>query len=102
MATHWPKQRRLIGKSHARLDGPAKSTGKAKYSYDINRPGMLHAVMLRCPHAHAKIKKLDTTAAEKIPGFKALHIVNDAGAELFYAGDEILAIAADTEQHALD
>ena len=71
MADSWPKKRRLIGTKIKRLDGPDKATGRAKYSYDINRPGMLHGMILRCPHAHAKIKSIDTTAAEKMPGFKA-------------------------------
>ncbi|MFO0877192.1 MAG: xanthine dehydrogenase family protein molybdopterin-binding subunit [Gemmataceae bacterium] len=100
MATNWPGKRRLIGKKIARLDGPEKSTGKAKYSYDINRPGMLHAVIIRCPHAHATIKGIDTSRAEKAAGFKAVHIINPVGTELFYAGDEVLALAADTEEHA--
>src|SRR5262245_19719139 len=102
MATAWPEKRRLIGKKHPRQDGPAKSTGKAKYSYDINRPGMLHAVILRSPHAHATIKSIDTTAAEKMPGVKAVHLIANTGGELFYVGDEILGLAADTEEHALD
>ncbi|MFN4258414.1 MAG: xanthine dehydrogenase family protein molybdopterin-binding subunit [Gemmataceae bacterium] len=98
----WPKQRRLIGKDVQRVDGPEKSTGTAKYSFDINRPGMLHAQILRCPYAHAKIKKIDTSAAEKIPGFAALHMIASEGAELDYAGAEVLAIAADTEEHVQD
>ncbi len=102
MATSWPKKRRLIGSKIQRLDGPAKATGKAKYSYDINRNGMLHAVMLRSPHAHAKIKSLDTSDAEKMPGVKAVHPIKKAGDELFWAGEEIFALAADTEEHALD
>src|SRR5262245_27684304 len=102
MATKWPGKRRVIGQKISRLDGPEKATGTAKYSYDINRPGMLHAVILRCPHAHAKVKSIDTSAAEKTPGFKALHRIARAGAELSYAGAEVLAIAADTEEHAYD
>lgn len=98
----WPDNRRVIGKKITRLDGPAKSTGTAKYSYDINRPGLLQAVMLRCPHAHAKIKSIDTSEAEKSPGFKALYVVNRVGTELYFAGQEVLAIAADTEEHAHD
>src|SRR6478752_6360323 len=102
MATSWPKKRRLIGSKLQRLDGPAKATGKARYSFDINRPGMLHALMLRSPYAHAKIKSLDTADAEKMPGVKAVHVLKKEGAELFYAGDEVLALAADTEEHAID
>jgi xanthine dehydrogenase YagR molybdenum-binding subunit len=102
MATSWPKKRRLIGTKIQRLDGPAKATGKAKYSFDINRPGLLHALMLRSPHAHAKIKSLDTAAAEKMPGVKAVYLVAKVGNEVYYAGEEILALAADTEEHAHD
>jgi xanthine dehydrogenase YagR molybdenum-binding subunit len=102
MGTAWPEKRRLIGTKIRRLDGPAKATGKAKYSYDINRPGLLQAVMLRCPHAHAKVKDIDTAKAEKMPGVKAIHIVAKPDTELYYVGDEVLAVAADTEEHALD
>ena len=72
MAINWPQKRRLIGTKISRIDGAEKSTGRAKYSYDINLEGLLHAIMIRSPHAHAKIKTLDTSAAEKVPGFKAL------------------------------
>jgi xanthine dehydrogenase YagR molybdenum-binding subunit len=103
MANTWPKKpNRLIGSRVQRLDGPDKATGTAKYSYDHNRPGMLHALIVRCPHAHAKITKLDTSEAEKTPDFKALHVIKKEGDELFYAGDEIVAVAADTEEHLHD
>ncbi len=102
MANTWPKKRRVIGKKHPRLDGPDKSTGHAKYSFDINRPGLLHARILRCPYAHAKLVSIDFTAAEKMPGVKATHPIAADGKELFYAGDEVAALAADTEEHAAD
>src|SRR5216683_8194117 len=102
MAISWPKERRVIGTKVTRLDGPDKATGRAKYSYDINRPGMLHAGILRSPHAHAKVKTLDTSTAEKMPGVKAVHVVAGPGKELFYAGDEIVGLAADTEEHVKD
>src|SRR5262245_44956845 len=102
MAVQWPKKRRLMGTKISRLDGPEKSTGKAKYSFDVNPKGLLQAVMLRCPYAHAKIKSIDTSYAEKVMGFKALHLIRKAGDELYFAGEEVLAIAADTEEHAHD
>jgi xanthine dehydrogenase YagR molybdenum-binding subunit len=102
MANTWPKQRRLIGKRHTRLDGPDKATGLAKYSFDINRPGMLHARILRSPYAHATLVSVDTSAAEQMPGVKAVHRIAADGKELLYAGDEIVALAADTEEHCLD
>jgi xanthine dehydrogenase YagR molybdenum-binding subunit len=103
MATYqWPKERRILGTRVPRIDAPDKATGMAKYSFDINRPGMLHAMILRSPYAHAKITKLDTSVAEKMPGVKAVHVIAQPGKELFYAGDEVLGIAADTEEHCAD
>jgi xanthine dehydrogenase YagR molybdenum-binding subunit len=102
MATSWPKEPRLLGTKFSRLDGPEKATGHAKYSYDVNRRGMLHARILRCPYAHAKLTALDTSAAEKLPGVKAVHVITQPGKELYYAGDEILGVAADTEEHVRD
>lgn len=98
----WPKKPRIIGTKVPRVDGPDKSTGKARYSNDMNLKGMLHAVMLRCPLPRARIDVLDVKGAEQTPGFKAVHIINDKDKELYYAGEEILAIAADTEEHARD
>src|SRR5262249_40151877 len=99
-----PEKRRVIGTKVSRLDGPEKSTGRAKYSYDINRPGMLHARMLRCPYAHARLKSLDTAAAEKMPGVAAIYVIPNVvpGRVFTFVGEEMLAIAADTEEHASD
>jgi xanthine dehydrogenase YagR molybdenum-binding subunit len=102
MAYSWPKERRLIGKKTPRIDGPDKSTGHAKYSFDINRPGLLHGKILRSPYAHCKVMSLDTSAAEAMPGVKAVHVIAKPGAELYYVGDEVVALAADTEEHLAD
>lgn len=102
MPNTWPKERRVIGTKVPRIDGPDKATGLAKYSYDVNRPGMLHGKILRCPHAHARLKSLDMSAAEKMPGVKAVHVLAKEGQEFSYVGEEIAAVAADTEEHALD
>src|SRR5436309_13002019 len=98
----WPTPRRVIGTKVQRLDGPDKATGRAKYSFDKNIQGMLHARILRSPHAHARIKNIDTAPAEKIAGFRAFHIIAKPGAEMFWAGQEIAAVCADTEEHAED
>jgi CO/xanthine dehydrogenase Mo-binding subunit len=50
------------------LDGPAKVTGTARYTFDLAFPGMLHAKILRSPHAHARIRRIDTARAEALPG----------------------------------
>ncbi|HKP84571.1 MAG TPA: xanthine dehydrogenase family protein molybdopterin-binding subunit [Blastocatellia bacterium] len=97
-----PDKRTLIGKRISRVDGPQKVSGRAKYSYDINRPGLLFGKIVRSPHAHAKIVSIDTSAAEKMPGVKAIQIIQDAGAEIRWAGDEIVAVAAVDEPTAED
>jgi len=58
----WPaaEKRSLIGKRISRADGPAKSTGAAKYSYDVNRPGLLYAKVLTSPHPAAALLHLDS------------------------------------------
>ena len=85
----WPEaeKRTLIGKRISRVDGPDKVSGKAKYTYDIKRPGMLYGKMLRSPHAHAKIVSIDTSAAEKLPGVKAVKVIQGPGTEIQWAGD---------------
>ena len=99
----WPEagQRKLIGKRLNRVDGPAKSSGQAKYSYDVKRPGMLYGKIVGCPYAHAKIKSIDTAEAERLPGVK-VHIIQNVGQEIFWAGDEILIVGAPTEEVAKD
>jgi xanthine dehydrogenase YagR molybdenum-binding subunit len=98
----WPKKPRLIGQRISRLDGPAKVTGAAKYTHDLRFPGMLYARFVRCPHAHARITRLDTSAAQAMPGVKAIHLVQGEGTEIQWALDEIVAIAAISEQIAED
>ncbi len=101
---HWPEasKRSLIGKRISRLDGPTKASGRVKYSYDVNRPGMLHGKMLLAPYAHAKIVSIDTSAAEKMPGVKAVHVMLEPGREVLWAGQEVVAVAAETEEQARD
>ena len=70
-----PEKRSLIGKRISRVDGPEKVSGRAKYTYDVHRPGMLFGKVVRCPYPHAKVVSIDTSAAEKIPGVKAVHII---------------------------
>ncbi len=62
----------VVGKRPIRPDGADKVTGKAMYGADINLPGMLHGQVLRSPHAHARIKSLNTSRAAAYPGVKAV------------------------------
>jgi len=100
----WPPMasRKVIGQSPKRLDGPAKSSGRARYSSDQNPKDLLFAVYLTCPHAHARITSIDTSAAEKIEGVTAVHVVAPAGTEIQWQGAEIAAVAAVTEEIARD
>src|SRR5215471_12446898 len=100
----WPAadKRSLIGKRISRVDGPQKTTGRAKYTYDQNPRGMLYGKIVRSPHAHAKIVSIDTSAAEKHPGVKAVELMTEPGKEIFWAGDELVALAAVDETSAED
>jgi len=100
----WPLagQRKLIGRRINRIDGPAKASGQAKYSFDINRPGVLHGKILTCPYPHAKIKSLDVSEAKNLPGVKAVRVIQDAGKEILWTGDEIVYVAAEREEIAED
>jgi CO/xanthine dehydrogenase Mo-binding subunit len=63
---------KVIGTRPIRHDGVEKVTGRAKYGADISLPGLLHGKVLRSPHAHARIKSIDTAAALALPGVKAV------------------------------
>ncbi|EQD79264.1 Aldehyde oxidase and xanthine dehydrogenase, a/b hammerhead domain protein, partial [mine drainage metagenome] len=59
---------RLIGTRIPYIDGPLKVSGRAEYTDDIRRPGMLVGRILRSPWAHARILSIDTSEARAIPG----------------------------------
>lgn len=91
---------RLLNKRMTRVDGPLKAAGAARYTYDQRLPGMLYGRILRCPHAHARVTKIDSNAASAIPGVKA--IVQAPLTELRYAGAPVAAVAATTPEIAAD
>src|SRR5438874_10977292 len=61
-----------IGRKTPRVDGPLKVSGVAQYASDFHFPGLLYAVPVEATIANGKIQKLDTTAAEKMPGVQAI------------------------------
>jgi xanthine dehydrogenase YagR molybdenum-binding subunit len=92
---------KFVGSRVPRIDGHLKTSGRAKYSYDMQLPGMLHAKILRSPYPAAIVKSIDTSIAEKYPGVQGMAIVQDTlPLVLRFAGQEILAVAADTQQQA--
>ena len=96
---------RVIGTRLDRYDATDKVTGRAQYGADIRLPNMLYGKVLRSPHAHAVIRSIDTSAAEKLPGVRAVITaadlpevddrIVDAGeggsANLRYQSDNVLA-----------
>jgi len=111
---------KVVGKPIVRIDAYDRVSGSAIYPSDVILPDMLHAAVLSCPHAHALVKKVDTAAAEKMPGVRAIlkdgvvgtNIPWFAGrggftSRLFdphcrYDGDEVAVVAADTIYQAWD
>ena len=63
---------KVVGKRLPRVDGPARVTGGALYAADLNLPGMAHARTLRSPHAHARIRGIDTSRALALKGVLAV------------------------------
>src|SRR6202047_5181289 len=61
-----------VGTRPVRPDGVDKVTGRARYGADFNLPGQLVGRILRSPHAHARIRRIDTSKAEKLNGVKAV------------------------------
>ena len=62
----------VVGTSPIRPDGLDKVTGRAQFADDFHLPNMLHGKILRSPHAHARILSIDTSAAEALPGVRAV------------------------------
>ena len=103
---------KTIGKSEPRRDSPEKLTGAAKYTADVQLPGMLFGKILRSPHPHARILSINVDAARNLPGVRAVVTPFDApkgqvapdmpilDTEARYVGDEVAAVAADDEDLA--
>jgi len=91
----WPGgPRESVGRPATRLDGLQRARGEARYTADIQLPGMLHAAVLRSPHAHARVKRLDLEAAREAPGVRG--VLGPLVEEVGYPGQAVAAVAADT------
>ncbi|HVD30932.1 MAG TPA: xanthine dehydrogenase family protein molybdopterin-binding subunit [Methylomirabilota bacterium] len=103
-----------ISKSRRRVDGMQRVTGRARYTQDVYPPGMLYVRVLRSPYPRARVRRIDTKKAEKLPGVRdILHRFNAPKAafrgeetvfreEVRFVGDEVAAVAADDEQTAVE
>jgi xanthine dehydrogenase YagR molybdenum-binding subunit len=114
----WPSNAELqvVGKSVPRMDALEKVTGRARYTFDVQLPGMLYARAVNSIAPHARIKSIDISRAEKYPGVRAVHILEqlmtsaklrDPGAEanepypiVRFTGQPIAAVAATSARAA--
>ncbi len=94
----WPAgPRTSVGRPTPRQDGLQRARGEARYTSDLRLPGMLHAAVLRSPHARARMRRIDTSTAEQAPGVRAvLTGVEPLTDEPSYQGAPVAAVAADT------
>ncbi|MGE5234927.1 MAG: xanthine dehydrogenase family protein molybdopterin-binding subunit [Acidobacteriota bacterium] len=110
----------VVGKPLPRIDAYERVSGTAVYTMDVNLPGMLHAAIVRCPHPHARVKRVDTATAAAMPGVRGVLTASSTGADLpWYVtdrgalsklfdphcrneGEEVAAVAAETPQQARD
>ena len=110
-----------VGAVTPRIDAPERVTGRARYTGDVQLPGMLYGRVLRSPHPHARVRRVDTRAAARLPGVRAVvsrdtcDVVWSSGDSrndrfLFnnpvrFVGDAVAAVAAvdrHTAEQALD
>ncbi|HEY3355303.1 MAG TPA: molybdopterin cofactor-binding domain-containing protein, partial [Polyangia bacterium] len=109
-------EQRYVGKSVNRVDAVEKVTGEARYVADLTLPGMLHAKVLRSPHAHARIVRIDATAAAARPDVHAVIVGQDgpvwvgeclrdqhplAVDKVRFAGEPVAVVVAQSEDAAL-
>jgi len=96
----WPEgPLAVVGRPAARQDGPLRVRGEARYTADLKLPGMLHAAVLRSPHAHARAQRIDLGPAYELPGVRAAIGPGEAHGleeEAGFAGAAVAAVAADT------
>ena len=90
----------VVGKPIQRRDGSLKVSGRAKYTYDVNLPGMLYAAVVRSPLPAADVLSIDTSAAEKIAGVKAVITVAEKGDAILFAGQDVAAVVAERPEQA--
>jgi xanthine dehydrogenase YagR molybdenum-binding subunit len=100
----WPAgPRGIVGRPARRLDGHERARGQAMYTADLSLPGMLHAAVLRSPHARARVKKLNLTKAREAPwvhgaiGPEDCHVLEQEPA---FQGAPVAAVAAESPERA--
>lgn len=98
----WPTDRKYLGQPAPRIEGPAKVSGRARYTTDVNLPGLLYGAILRSQWPAAHIRRVDLTKALAAPGIKAGVRIADGEFDVRYYGAELAAIAGISKQAVLD
>jgi CO/xanthine dehydrogenase Mo-binding subunit len=102
----WPAgPREIVGRNAARKTGPMRARGEARYTADIRLPGMLHAAVLRSPHARTRVKKISLDDVLSAPGVRAAigpGEIEVLTAEPGFQGQAVAAVAADSFDQARD
>jgi len=109
---------KIVGRPMPVSDGFEKVTGQARYTADVKIPSMLYAVILGSPYPHARVKNIDISEAQRVPGVVGIITFKDIPHVEFYPhetrsmyalteharciGDEIAAVAAETKIKALE
>ncbi|MGA4645025.1 xanthine dehydrogenase family protein molybdopterin-binding subunit [Limisphaera sp. 4302-co] len=100
--SEWPAQPKVLGTRVPRVDGPAKVTGQARYSSDIQAPGLLIGMILRSPWPAARIQRINLEKARQMPGIKAAVAVQEGPRVVRYYGEELAAVAGVSRQACED
>src|SRR5256885_17160889 len=111
-------QHNTVGKRTRRQDGVDKVRGSTRYAGYISMPGLLHARLVLSPFAHARIVKIETSAALEVPGVKAVYTSETLGVanrdsssrsqaplardEVLWCGHPVAIVLAETEEAAAD
>jgi len=98
----WPKDPKYLSTETIRVDAYEKVTGKAEYAYDVHPKGCLYGQILRSRWPAARIESVDLSAARKMPGVRAVMLVQDVPRTMRYYGQELAAVAAETTEQAED
>lgn len=98
----WPEKRTFIGSRAKRVDGPAKVSGAAKYSSDVQPQDWLYGMILRSKWPKAKIASINLEKALKVPGIKAALLWREGERTVRYYGEELAGVAGVTKQACLD
>jgi CO/xanthine dehydrogenase Mo-binding subunit len=109
-------QSMIIGAPVSRIEGSKKVTGRTHFAADVDLPGILWGKILRSPHPHARIRRIDASAAWSVPGVKAVVTGQDTPGHFMgkvlrdmpvlcwdrvrYIGDRVAAVAAETPEAA--